>query len=359
MAPRYAAGSLVYADIQGQLFRQRFDLERLTPIGAPQEIAGPVQLDDGGSTAAFDVSRSGAIAYRVSSLGDTRLSLLDRAGRELRSSKGRGLWAPRFSPDGRRVAYGAFAPGNNYADVWIRDLAAGTTQRFTTDGNDNNDAQWSPDGRSIVYSAGAPDGKDLFVQSLDGGPARLLTRRPGTKWPSDWSRDGRAVLFTNEGADLWVQPADGGAPHPYLVTPSQDWGGRLSPDGHWVAYMSDETGQVEVYLQAYPTPGRKTLVSVGGGSEPVWRADGRELYYWTGDQLVAARLEVRAAGAPPVVVERTPLFRAAYQHGPHPNYDVSSDGTRFILVTTGESSGRLVVGLNLLEPGGTRHAEQR
>jgi Tol biopolymer transport system component len=265
-------------------------------------------------------------------------------------------WSPRFSPDGRRVAYGAIAPGMDAHDLWVTDLAAGTTLRLTTDGNNNNDAQWSPDGTSIAYSADASGATDLFARPLGGPPARPLTRRPGFQFPQDWFRDGHAVLFVDVQAtgaqagnqDIWVQPTNGGPARPYVATPAKELGARVSPDGRWVAYTSNETGRDEVYVQSYPTPGRRTLVSASGGIHPAWRGDGRELYYWHAERLIAVQLEGGAAGDAPAVRGRTPLFEAPYPGGVTAMYDVSPDGTRFVLAVGHERSNRLVVALDAL-----------
>jgi Tol biopolymer transport system component len=295
-----------------------------------------------------------------------RLILTDRAGHTQRVIPARASSSPRFSPDGRRVTYGATAPGEDLGnhDLWVTDLAAGTTQRLTTDRRDANDPQWSPDGRAIVYSVNysvnGSTGKNLAVLTLDGGTGRPLTRRPGAQWPSDWAPDGSGVLFTdNRDArgpagepvslqEIWVQPLDGSPPHPYLATPAHEQGARVSADGHWAAYVSDETGHNEVYVQSYPTPGHKVLVSNGGGAGPVWAHDDRELYYWQADQLVAVRLAAGRTGAPLEVGGRTLLFRAPYFGAGHANYDVSSDGTRFVLVTGNTRATRLVVAVNAL-----------
>ena len=269
---------------------------------------------------------------------------------------------PRFSPDGRRIAFGANAPGHESSDVWVADLAAGTTQRLTTDGANNNDPQWSPDGESLVYSATRPaTNKDLFVRALAGGAARHLTSRPGVEWGSDWSPDGSAVLFTSfwsaGGFDIWTQPAAGGAARPYVASAAMESGARVSPDGRWAAYTSSESGRDEVYVQSFPTPGRTTLVSAAGGVAPVWRGDGRELYYWDGDQLVAVAVAPGGAGGSLAVRGRTPLFRAPYLATVHPNYDVSPDGTRFVLVLRKTDANQLVVVLHALDgvdPGARR-----
>jgi Tol biopolymer transport system component len=357
----------VYAAQSGELYRRAFDPDRLEPTGEAERIGGgpdgvTVARTDG--VAMFDVSSAGTLVYRVGAPEDRdgrrnlRLVVADRRGRELAELPARVPWTPRFSPDGGRIAYGAFAPGRDGSDVWITDLGTSTTRRLTADDNDSNDPQWSPDGRSIAYSANGGDGKDVIVRTLDGGPARRLAR-PGVQWPSDWLRDGRALLVTDRGntggEDLWVQPVDGTAARPYLESRAQELGARVSPDGRWVAYRSNRSGRDEVYVESYPTPGRRTLVSAEGGVSPVWGQDGRQLYYWQRDQLMAAELDAGGDG-PLTVRDRRPLFRAPYFAGVHAMYDVSPDGTRFAIVTSGARAGPLVVALNALGPVAGRRA---
>jgi len=350
--PHYAMDHVVFADPGGRLYAQPFDADRTAPSGNPQELSDIVGNDPG--IPLFDVSPTGAIVYRVDPGSARTLSLLDRAGREVLTLAGYGPWGPRFSPDGRRVAYAAIARERAKADIWIADSKSGATQRFTTDGNGNDDAQWSPDGRAIIYSAGPDPGKDIFQQSLDGGAARPLLRRPGAQWPSDWSRDGKVLLFTDQKADnttgVWLQRLDSGTARPYIDTPFSEAGGRLSPNGSWVAYTSNETGRDEVYVQAFPTPGQRTLVSVGGGFDPVWRGDGRELYYFRDEQLIAASLAPGAPGRPPVVRSRTPLFRTPYAHVANANYDASPEGEQFVVLGFDRRrSNRVAVWLHALD----------
>jgi Tol biopolymer transport system component len=267
---------------------------------------------------------------------DAPLTVVDRAGRVQRAIAATRPWTPRFSPDGRRVAYGAFGAGRSTSDLWVAELAAGTTQRLTDGDADANDPQWSPDGAALAYSAGAAGGKDVAVRMLAGGAAAPLARRDGTQFASDWLRDGSALLVTEEAGpnrhDVLVQPADGSAARPYAATPADETAARASPDGRWVAYTSDESGQAEVYLDAYPRPARRVRLSSGGGVHPVWRGDGRELYYWRGESLVAVQIGPAAGGAPPAVGASAVLFRAPYRAGPNTMYDASPDGTRFVLV---------------------------
>jgi Tol biopolymer transport system component len=234
------------------------------------------------------------------------------------------------------VAYGAFGPGRETSDLWVTDIDAGTTRRLTDDGGDANDPQWSSDGATVAYSASAPGGKDVVTQPLSGGTARVLAARDGTQFPSDWLRDGSALLVTEEAGpnqhDILVQPADGSPARPYAATSADESAARFSPDGRWVAYTSDESGRAEVYVDAYPQPGRRRMISSGGGVHPVWRGDGRELYYWRDGALVAVRLGAAVGGAPPAPGEQTVLFRARYNVGFNTMYDVSPDGERFVIV---------------------------
>ena len=218
-----------------------------------------------------------------------------------------------------------------------------------------NDAVWKPDGSQVAYDRKSDGGKDIWVRALGGGPGRLLVSRPGDQWPTDWSKDGRALLFTeytpDGDVDVWMQPMDGAEPRPLLNTLAQESGGRVSPDGRWVAYTSDESGRREAYVQAYPNLGRKTIVSAAGGVNPVWRRDGWAIYYWKVDQLIVADVEPGGADAPLTVAKRTPLFRAPYGETHLGMYDVSPDGKRFVVVTGVTSASRLVVSLNALGAG--------
>jgi tRNA A-37 threonylcarbamoyl transferase component Bud32 len=266
---------------------------------------------------------------------DLSLDVVDRWGRPERAIAASRPWTPRFSPDGKLVAYGAFGSGRSTSDVWVTDLAAGTTRRLTDDGNDNNDPQWSTKG-AVAYSAAAPGGKDLVVRQTGDASPTILATRAGTQFPSDWLRDGSALLVTEEAGenkhDILVQPADGSEPWAYAATSADETAARVSPDGRWVAYTSDESGRAEVYLDSYPRPGRRIALSWDGGAHPVWRGDGRELYYWNDGALVAVQMGAPSGAAAPAVGARSVLFRARYYVGANTMYDVSPDGQRFVIV---------------------------
>lgn len=285
--------------------------------------------------AAVAANVTGAGDASNSSKDDLSLVVVDRAGRLERTIDANRPWTPRFSPDGRRVAYGAFGPGRSTSDLWMIDLAAGTTQRLTDDDRDSNDPQWSPDGATVAFSVSAPGGKDLAALRPTGGSTHILASREGTQFPSDWLHDGSALIVTEEAAnghDILVQPADGSRARPYAATAADETTGRVSPDGRWIAYTSDESGRAEVYLDSYPYPKQRVMISQRGGIHPVWRGDGRELFYWRADTLVSVQLGAGSRNAPPEVGETAVLFAAPYQISVNTMYDVAPDGKRFVIV---------------------------
>ena len=268
------------------------------------------------------------------------MAVVDREGRTVRTISATRPWTPRFSPDGRRVAYGAFGEGRSSSDLWVTELEGGATQRLTDDDGDSNDPQWGAEGMAIAYSANAPGGKDLFLRKLGGGESIVLAARSGRQFPSDWVRDGSAFLVTEQagsnGYDILVQPKDGSTPVAYAATEASETAARISPDGRWVAYTSDESGRPEVFLDSYPRPSQRVTISINGGEHPVWRADGRELYYWNAGALTAVPLTPSPGAAPPAFGAHTILFRAPYLSGVNTMYDVSPDGSRFVIVLAGD-----------------------
>jgi tRNA A-37 threonylcarbamoyl transferase component Bud32 len=319
-AALYAAFATLVVGLAGGLFLDRSSFVRRWTDDAPAAalVAGFARHDEPRAT-----------------VGNATLSVVDRAGRPIRAIVADRPWTPRFSPDGRRVAYGAFGPGRGTSDLWVTDLDKGTTRRLTDDDADANDPQWSPDGATVAYSFSAPAGKDLMTRSVAGGEERVLAVREGTQFPSDWRRDGSALLVTEEsggnGHDILVQPADGSPARPYIATAADETTARFSPDGRWVAYTSNESGRSEVYLDSYPRPGKRVTISSGGGVDPVWRGDGRELYYWRDGALVSVPLGAAVGNAPPTRGEQTVLFRSSYPVGVSTMYDVSPDGQRFVI----------------------------
>jgi tRNA A-37 threonylcarbamoyl transferase component Bud32 len=320
-AALYAVSIMLAVGLAGGWAFARSPFMEHTPANLPETIAQ--RIDGGGEAAATNAE-------------DMSLTVVDRAGRALTTIAANRPWTPRFSPDGRQVVYGAFGVGRTTSDLWVADLYAGTARRLTDDDDDSNDPQWSPEGAKIAYSVSAARGKDIFTRPVGAGEPSVLARREGTQFASDWLRDGSALLVTEEAGrnkhDIIVQPVDGSNAWPYLSTSADETAARVSPDGRWVAYTSDESGRSEVYLDSYPRPLRRVSVSSSGGVHPVWRADGKELYYWNDGRLVAVQLDAASRESPPVVRTSTVLFRASYYIGPNTMYDVSPDGQRFVIV---------------------------
>ena len=336
-------GYLVFANPEGRLAFQEFDVSRLDTTGAP--IALPEALGVGRGRAFYSVSRGGTLAIIRAAGTILDLALFDRAGRQQTILRNGGFWAPRFSPDGNQIAFG----DRNPDDISIYDLGTETRRRFTLDGASSNDPAWSPDGKRIAFSADRPSRKDLLVRNADGtGSETQLVVREGLQWPSDWTRDGR-IIFTDvpldEDRDIWVVKADGSeAAVPYLDTPSLEKSADVSPDGRWIVYDSNAPGRFEVFVNTFPVASASpVLVSSAGGTNPRWGPDGRELFYWSDDRLIAAQLDLSGR---PRVVNRTTVLRTSYARADHPNYDVHPDGNRFVVVTGRARPQRIIVALN-------------
>jgi serine/threonine-protein kinase len=338
------SGHLVYVEADGSLIAQPFNAVRLDTAGPAQRVAEGVGYTFGLPMLA--VSSSGTLAYNPAVSGGRDLVLIDRAGNAQALLEKRGFWVPRFSPDGNRIVFGQM--DGSQEDIWIHDVSAGTTSRLTFDGQLNNDPVWSPDGSSFAFSSNID--KDLYVLSAEGGDHAPVVARDGTQWTTDWSPDGRHLVFTDiaENQDIWVAPISGeGQPQPFLTTPFSEGAGRISPNGRWLAYHSNESGRFEVYVQTFPQPGKKRLISTGGAREPIWGPDGQELFYWnTLGQLIAHQM---TAGDDVTVGRHDVLLHfPSYLVGENANYDVHPDGRRFVIVTN-EIQSRLIVALDLID----------
>jgi eukaryotic-like serine/threonine-protein kinase len=320
----------------GALHAVRFDARRLELLGSPAPMLEDLRMVVKGSgLACFDVAPDGTLAYvpGFPRPPDRLLAWVDRGGRETPlEPRGRPYFRPVLSPDGGRLAVTVQGASD---DLWVRDLERGTWTRLTAEG-DNTDAAWSPDGRQIVFSSTRSGAFNLYLAAADGGGgAQQLTRERTMAMSSSVAPDGSVAAFgvldPETGWDVSLQPLrTPGPPRPFVATRFAETYAAFSRDGRYLAYVSNESGRLEVYVRGYEQDG-KWPVSASGGSEPVWSPDGRELFFRSGDAILS--VPVSTAGAFTAGQPR-PVVRGAYEPGinGYPNYDVSRDGKRFLMV---------------------------
>jgi serine/threonine-protein kinase len=329
-----AAGFVTLGNADGSLIALPFDAAKGRPTGPAVTLARDVAQPDGFISRAA-VSASGAILY-AQSIGNAprRLVLVARSGAAtVLTGESRAFASPRFSPDGRRIAVGITDPAGSGRDIWVLDVAQRSWSRLTTNGISNRPI-WTPDGRRLVYSSN----DDLWWIAADGSgrPDSLLVAN-GNRFAGSVSPDGRSVVFQESSSDrsgIRSLTFDS-APVSRQVLPGTfgESAPAVSPDGKWLAYQSDETGRMEVYVRPYPGPGGKVSVSLHGGTEPVWAHSGRELFFRSGDSVMAAAVTASPAFA---VAARRALFADSYLNGgTFREYDVAPDDQHFIMVRGG------------------------
>ena len=330
--PRYLpSGHLLYASGE-RLFVVRFDLARLTTLGEP------VQLGDG--SAEFGASNDGTLVYGVG-LGRGRRELVwvDRRGREQPLGVPVAEYAyPRISPDGTRIALDV--PGPN-RDIWMWDVKRQVMERFTSDPTENVMPAWSPDGKHLAFTSGLSGVPNMFVQATDGsGAAEQLRKSPLLNQAVSFASDGR-LIFTESvpgrGRDIKALHLGTKEVEALIQAPGEQLSPEVSPDRRWIAYMSDETGQFEIYVRPYAAPDSgRWKVSANGGRSPLWSRDGRELFYRDfGGALLSVSIAADHTFMPGPSVTIIPASRKYAGFGSAigaRSYDVSPDGSRFLMI---------------------------
>jgi Tol biopolymer transport system component len=338
-------GRLVYVTADSLAMVQSFDPSTLRLEGPPRRVAAGIDLYFG-VVGVFAVSPAGGLVYRTG-IGGSDLMLVDRSGRSRPLYSGSHIWNPRFSPSGDRIAF-IRTEGSSDGDIWMYSLADGSVQRLTSDAH-ATDPAWSHDGRWIGYSTTPRDASyaSLYRMRSDGsGSVEPLLAGAADYWQMSFGPGDRELVFYANG-DVWrATVGSHSAPTPLLKTDAQESDAAISPDGGWIVYTSNETGITEVYTRSYPGLGPRTAVSVGGGGWPVWSADGRQIFYWGSNRLIAAT--VRAEGSRMTVADRTELFDTRpFRTEANRNYDVAPSGREFVMVG-GAGSSRLVVRIGAL-----------
>jgi eukaryotic-like serine/threonine-protein kinase len=343
--PRYAAsGHLIYEQA-GTLMAVPFDPQRLEIKGAAVPVIEGVAGSTATQAAQYSISATGSLLYVSGGTEQNQRKMVwvSRNGTEQPLlADPHAYQYVRLSPDGRRVAVEL----DN--QIWLYDLARGTLSPFTFEGSLNQTPTWTPDGKRIAFysnkEGGAPN---LFWQLADGsGGLERLTTSDYTHVPRSFSPDGQLLAYhennpkTNK--DIWVLRLSDRKAEPFLRTPFIEGAPTFSPDGHWLAYVSNESGRPEVYVQPYPGPGGKWQISTEGGTEPAWNRNGRELFYRSGDKMMALDMTTQptfSAGKPKMLFERKyftsdfPLVGTAY--------DLAADGQRFLMVKDTEQASAL------------------
>jgi len=351
--PAYAEGALLYLDEQKALRAVSLDPKKGLVGGEPRVVVDAVGFQPSVYWGAFAVASNGTVIYSATAeAAQSVLTWYDGAGKELGRVGESGVQAnPTLSPDGNRVTVDITDLHANNTDVWIDELNKGSSTRFTFDPAEETDGVWSRDGEKIAYRSVA-DGSGVNLKNASGLQTEktLVRVKDAMKSvdnadsfdliPNSWSLDDSEILCalqTNTkdslGSVLVLVPASGGGITQFLPRDSSKTNGQISPDGKWVAYASNESGEWEIYVATFPSAAGKWQISRGGGTEPRWRGDGKEIYY-IGPTSTLMAVPVEAAGTlssgAPV-----PLFqirgRAPISSTDLFTYDVTKDGKRFLV----------------------------
>lgn len=344
MYPHYVpSGHLVYLQ-SGTLMAVPFDAQQLAVTGAAIPIVEGVLQSTANGDAQYSFSATGSLAYVPGAEAQSALLKLvwvNRSGMEQSLAAPEHAYInPRISPDGRRIALGIT---EQERQIWQYDVSRGTLTRSTFQGDNNLVPFWTPDGKRIVFTSNQGGQRNLFWQLADGsGGLERLSTSEFVQIPGSWSADGQLLAYgevdASTGYHIWVLRLSDRKAQPFLETKFNESSPQFSPDGRWLAYVSDESGRKEIYIQPYPGPGGKWQISTEGGVEPLWNRNGRELFYRSGRKMMAVEIVTKpsfSAGTPKM------LFEGAYQLLPTistPNYDVSPDGQRFLMLKSTEQA---------------------
>jgi hypothetical protein len=319
------------------LLAQRFDVKRFALTGEAATILNDIEFQPQVKRAVFGASETGLlVAQTGSGVALSQLIWFDRNGKELGAlGKPDVFGNVSLAPNGKSVAVSMTDIASQNTDIWTYDLQGDSAKRLTFDPSADSVPIWSPDAARLVFASNRLSFNDLYVKNSDGAQEeKNVLQDDIDKFPNDWSRDGKYILYTRH-ADLWFENLPKLEKSLFLKAPSLLRNGQFSPDGKWVAYASNETGKWEIYVTSFPEPRGKWQVSVGGGEQPRWRGDGRELFYLSSDSKVMAVPVTIGAN----FEARTPvaLFQAAPRQ-PIPIfdlfvYDVSRNGQRFLINT--------------------------
>jgi Tol biopolymer transport system component len=335
-SPSAKNGYLVYIN-ERNLTAVQFNSSKMETVGDPIILANDIGAVRSLSLAPISVSSNGVLVYQGVGQPTRQMIWLDRTGKQISVAGEPGEYGPpRVSPDGNRGAVAKMGPDGKTAQLWILDRSGAAEQITHTDVHEGSPV-WSPDGNRVAYFAQQGKAYDLFVRlAIPDSKPELIVKSDARKYPTDWSHDGKYILYGLEGEgtrlDIWGYSTGDRRTAPIIDTVFAEGFGAVSPDGKWMAYQSDQSGRNEIYIQQFDglTSGtkRRWQISKGGGL-PRWASNGGELFYITDDgRMMVAQIRAGADGLEP----GTP--QSLFQTRPVPKtwnlYDVSPDGQRFL-----------------------------
>ena len=310
--------------------QQSFDVNRMQVTGAATPVVEQVLFNPGSGRADFSVAANGVLTFRSTTNRTNQFAWFDRSGTLLETIGSPGLYrTPDLSPDGRYLAYADV----NQRDIWILDLLRNVPSRFTSGAGSETAPVWFPDGSKIAYRN---DQGGMFEKDVSGTGTERVLLKDTVNGPDQVSADGKWLLYfmvtPNGDQDVYVMPLTGDRrPQMIVQTPFPDVEPQFSPDVRWLAYASSENGRNEVYVQGFPSTGRRWQVSSSGGRQPLWRADGKELYFVSDDRRFFAVDVSEQAGSIEFGVPKVLFEMRANVFNSRNSYIPSRDGKRFLV----------------------------
>ncbi len=340
-------GYLLYLKAPSSLMAVAFDQANWTTHGEPIQVLDGVSIDGNGGVRVA-VNGRGDLVYEVGA-DDRGLVLVNLEGKVTPLMAKPGAYSsPRFSPDGKRIALDIATPAPN---AWVYDRLGGTLDRVTTDGESDR-PEWMPDGRRLLLRHSHAGRAILAWAPADGsGPADSLLGFRDDIHEVTVGRDGRTIVFRSltpgGGRDLWSATLGGNEPpRAVLTTPFQELQPRISPDGRWLAYLSDESGKLEVYVRPMTGEGGRVRISTDGGNEVMWSPRGDRIFYRADRRMMVATV---TAGTTFAVTRRALAFEGDFvSFAPHANFDVSPDGQTLVMIVPASGGAHLVMVRNWL-----------
>jgi len=339
--------TLVFVRGDGALMAAPFDVKTL-------EAGAPIQVGDSMAVrnwlAPASISRSGALLYQQGGSAGQLVWVDHTGGMVPVVDVVRNYAHPRFSLDGRKLAFEVVGAGGG--DIWTYEIGSKTLERLTSGGGRDR-PEWSPDGTRVMYSSSQDEPQGLWWQPANGSAAATKLHagaapiREGVFTP-----DSRSLVYRTDSPetnrDIWMVPLTGTrTPVALLTGLNDDKEPRVSPNSQWLAYVSNESGREEVYVRPLSPEGGRVAVSSGGGGEPLWAPDGRRLYYRSDDKVMEATIITTPSLS---VTGRRVLFSGPYASDIyHANYDVAPDGRRFVMVRPVQEARRLVMVVNWVQ----------